>query len=67
MITDADIRYQVEQFLWADPGSATDFDIDGIVREIVQTYGLVSIDTIDDGEWVAILVRHCTDTEETPS
>jgi hypothetical protein len=44
MITRDDIRIQVVDSLqeWAG-----DYDVEGIIDEIVTTYGLVDIDTID--------------------
>lgn len=57
--TDADLRDEVTLYLQAGDDAA-DFDVDGIVTEIVHTYGLVSIDSIDSEQWVSILDRHCS-------
>lgn len=59
-ITDRDIRDQVQQATEASEGS---YDADAIVREIVQRYGLVSIDTIDHDEFWAIVGQYPTDPE----
>ncbi len=55
MITDRDIR---DQIATAIQEQGEDFDVDGIVAEIQQTYGLVDIDTIPSAEFWAIVERH---------
>lgn len=50
--TDRDIRDQVQQAVDASEGT---YDVDAIVREIVQRHGLVSIDHIDHIEFWAIV------------
>lgn len=52
---DRDLREQVERYL---AGFSNDFDADGVVAEIQDTYGLVDIDTIPSAAFNAILERH---------
>lgn len=58
MITSTDILRQVAQAVEAGPSEG--IDVDAIVTEIVQTYGLVDIDTIDTDAFWAIVARHDT-------
>ena len=55
IITDHDIATQVIQTL-AD--HVNDFDVDGIVRAIVDGYGLVDIDIIPDEEYWMLVEAH---------
>lgn len=43
-----------------------DFDVEAIADEIIQTYGLVDIDTIDTDKYWALVERHDT-TAEAPT
>lgn len=56
-ITDQDIAYQVSTSL---DGFIDDYNIDDIVRDIIDTYGRVNIDDIDSDEYWAIVERHDT-------
>lgn len=58
-ITDRDIRTQVEQALTDYAGV---HDVDGIVETIRDRYGLVDIDTIDDGEFWGIVQAYAAYT-----
>jgi hypothetical protein len=62
MITDRDIRNQVETTL-AGSDLADDFDMDGAVAEIISTYGLVSLDTIDSEDFWALVERYDVSTD----
>lgn len=53
--TDRDVREQVGVSL---QGWGRDYLVEEIVREIIGTYGLVDIDTIDPDEYWAIVDRH---------
>lgn len=55
--TDADIEAFVRRSIQegADP---RDFDVPGIVDEIISLYGLVSPETIDYAPYWAIVARH---------
>lgn len=57
-ITDRDIRAQVEQTLPGEEPLRAGIDVDAIVRDIIQTYGLVDIETIDHDDYWAIVQRH---------
>lgn len=58
--SDRDVRDQVEQYLAGSlPG---DYDVDGLVRQIVQDYGLVDLDDIPEAEFVPLLMRFDTST-----
>lgn len=41
-------------------GFSDDFDVEGIVDEIAETYGLVWPDTIPSAEYWALVERHDT-------
>ncbi len=57
MITDRDIRNQV--YLSTDGTDDVEtIDVDGIVRDIIATYGLVTIEAIDQDAYWAIVARH---------
>src|SRR5215207_4095359 len=52
MITDRDIRERVEAAIRANGAElAEGIDVDRVTREIVETYGLVDIETIDPQEF----------------
>jgi len=51
-ITDHDIATQVAASLGVHVG---DFDVDGIVRDVITQYGLVGIDAISDDEYWALV------------
>lgn len=51
----ADIREVVEHSL---TDFADEHDVDGIVREIIDTYGLVDLETIPHDAYWAIVQRH---------
>ena len=55
IITDHDIATQVTQTL-AD--HVNDFDVDRIVRAIVDGYGLMDIDNIPDEEYWMLVEAH---------
>lgn len=57
MITDRDITDQVTQSL-AD--NADDFNVHAIVRDIIDTHGLVSIDDIPADDYWATVQKHDT-------
>lgn len=52
MITDADIRAQVLQAL---SGHVGDFNVEAVVRTIIDLYGRVDIDTIPDEQFWLIV------------
>ena len=54
-ITDHDIATQVAASLGIHVG---DFDVDGIVRDVIAQFGLVSIDDIDETEYWALVEEH---------
>jgi hypothetical protein len=54
--TDADIRDDVRQAIEA--GEAEGIDIDGIVREIVQTVGVDGYADLDEADFWAIVAKH---------
>jgi hypothetical protein len=54
MTTDVDIRIQVEHALQI---TSANFDVDGIVREIIREHGL-DTGTIYNGDFWAIVARH---------
>ena len=56
--TDADIRDDVDQALQGAPGYPADYDIDGIVREIIQTVGIDGYADMDETDFYAIVARH---------
>lgn len=59
MITSDDITRQVTSAVEANgPALAQGIDVDGIVAEVIQTYGLVSIDDIDHDEFWALVQRY---------
>lgn len=55
--TDRDIARQVTASISGDQNRAH-IDVSKIVAEIVATYGLVDIDTIDHIEYWTIVARH---------
>lgn len=55
--TDADIRDDVRQAIEAGEGAET-IDVDGIVREIVQTVGIDGYADLDEADFWAIVARH---------
>lgn len=55
IITDHDIATQVEQSLADHVG---DFDVEAIVRAIIDGYGLVDISTIDDDQYWTLVEAH---------
>jgi hypothetical protein len=58
-ITDRDIREQVGAAISASGQElAEGIDVDGIVSEIIATYGLVGIDDIEGGKFWAMVERH---------
>lgn len=54
-ITDHDIATQVAASLGVHVG---DFDVDGIVRDIISQYGLVDIDDIDEAQYWGLVEEH---------
>lgn len=56
--TDADIRDDVDQTLQGAPGYPADYDIAGIVREIVHTVGIDGYADMDEADFYAIVARH---------
>ncbi|SRR6266566_2339860 len=56
--TDRDIRDQVQRAVDASEGT---YDVDAIIRDIVQRYGLVDVDTIDHDEFRALVAEHVID------
>jgi hypothetical protein len=61
-LTDRDIRDQVQQACDASVGT---YDVSAITRAIVDRYGLVDIDTIDDDEFWSLVMAHDTE-RDTP-
>ena len=57
MITDHDIRTQVQQSIDGTDNAET-IDVDGVVRDIIDTYGLVDTLTIEHYEYWAIIAHH---------
>lgn len=55
MITYNDIALQVTESLC---DYADDFNIDGIVRDIIDQFGLVDIGTIDEATYWALVEKH---------
>ena len=55
MITYNDIAVQVIESL---TDHVDDFNIDGIVRDIIDQYGLVDIGTIDEDEYWGLVEKH---------
>lgn len=55
MITYTDIALQVTESLC---DYVNEFNVDGIVRDIIDTYGLVDIATIDESEYWALVEKH---------
>ncbi len=66
MITYTDIHAKVDTAVGSGFGGDT-IDIPGIVDEVVATYGLVDIDTIDHDAFWAIVARHDTTQAAAPS
>lgn len=59
--TDVDIAAQVRTAVAANGADqAEGIDIQAVTGEIMETYGLVDIDTIDDDEFWAIVAKHDT-------
>lgn len=54
-ITDHDIATQVTESLGVHVG---DFDVDGIVRDVIAQFGLVSIDDIDEAAYWGLVEEH---------
>ena len=54
-ITSHDVANQVEHSL---DGYTDEFDVQGIVRDIVDTYGAVDIDAIESESYREIIARH---------
>lgn len=54
--TDADIRDDVRQAIEAGEGEG--IDIDGVVREIVQTVGVDGYADLDEADFWAIVAKH---------
>lgn len=54
-ITDRDIAAQVTQSLTEHVDG---YNVDGIVRDIIDRYGRVYIDTIDDDQYWALVEQH---------
>lgn len=57
MITNADIARQVRDAIDGSDGTGS-IDQDGVVREIIDTHGLVDIDTFDSDDFWTIVARH---------
>lgn len=57
-ITSDDIRQQVNTAIGAQAEFGDTIDRDGIVREIVDTHGLVDVDSIDHDAFWTIVARH---------
>lgn len=57
MITYTDIALQVTESLC---DYVNEFNVDGIVRDLIDTYGLVNIDdpSIDDDAYWALVEKH---------
>lgn len=55
MITYNDIATQVAESL---TDFVNDFNVDGIVRDIISQYGLVSIDDIDEAAYWGLVEEH---------
>lgn len=58
MITSQDITHQVRE---ATDVSDGDYDVDGIVRDIIADFGRVDIDSIDPDQFWPIVLRHAID------
>lgn len=56
--SDADIRADVDLALQGAPGYPDDFDIDGIVREIVERVGVEGYAALPHDEFWQIVARH---------
>jgi hypothetical protein len=58
-ITDNDVRRQVEAALGPEGTPEREgINVDGVVREIVDRFGLVDIDSIDADEFWGIVAAH---------
>lgn len=55
MITDSDMRYQVEQALADEAG---DFNVPAIVDEIQRKYGTVHVDRVPNSRFWEIVQHH---------
>lgn len=55
--TSRDLRDQVTRATDASDG---EYDVDAIVEEVVEKYGAVDIETLDSGEFWAVVGKHAT-------
>lgn len=55
-ITDRSIAHQVSHTIAFE--DAATINVDGVVRDIIDTYGLVDVDDIENDEYWAIIARH---------
>ena len=55
MITYTDIALQVTESL---TDFVNDYDVDGIVRDVIARYGRVNIDAIDEAEYWGLVEKH---------
>jgi hypothetical protein len=62
MITDRDIAVAVTAALGEH---AADHDIDGIVRDIIDRYGRVDVETIDHDEFWSLVEKHAREDPPT--
>lgn len=60
-ITSRDIRAQVRESLGSDEDL---YDIEGIVDEIIVSFGCVDIDSVPGGEYWGIVAIHYVDQED---
>lgn len=58
MITSTDIRQQVNTVIDAQAELGDTIDRAGIVRDVIDTYGLIDLDTIDHDDFWVIVARH---------
>lgn len=59
MISSDDIRTEVIQILDASAGcGSADFDVEGIVHDLISRHGLVPVDEIDSDSFWAVVLRH---------
>lgn len=65
-ITDRSIANQVTHTI-EGTDYATTIDVNGVVRDIIDTYGLVDIDDIDDIEYWPIIARHDSTQNVVPT
>jgi hypothetical protein len=56
MITDRDLRNQIQEII--DAGEGDSIDVDGVYEEIHRTHGLVNLDDVDSDEFWTVVAAH---------